>query len=69
MIQQNTISREFLIRLKLHDQPVYKITQEARVHPNTLSKLIHGMVPVKADDSRIVRLGSVLGLREDEVFE
>ncbi len=69
MIQAGTISREFLIRLKLHDQPAYRIAQQAGVHPNTLSKLIHGVMPVRADDSRLVSVGKVLGLDSDEVFE
>ncbi len=37
------ISRRFLVELKLHPEPAYRIAQQAGVNPSTLSKLIHGL--------------------------
>ena len=69
MMSKNKVSREFLIRLKLHSQPAYKIAQAAELHPNTLSKIINGMIPLKQDDPRVIRVGEVLGLAAEELFE
>ena len=63
------LSEQFLIRLNLHELPAYKIAQRAGVNPNTLSRLINGIDPVKAEDERIIAVGQVLGLRKDEIFE
>ena len=41
------LSQTFLIRLKLNDQPAYRIAQQAGVNPNTLSRLINGIEPIK----------------------
>lgn len=63
------VSREFKIRLKLHELPAYKIAQQAGVHHVTLSKLINGIDPVQPGDKRIVRVAKVLGLTCDEAFD
>ncbi len=52
-----TVSREFLIHLKLHELPAYKIAQWARVNPTTLSRLIHGIDKVQPSDPRIIAVG------------
>ncbi len=62
-------SQQFLIRLKLHESPAYKIAQEAGVNPNTLSRLINGIDPVKPGDERIVAVGQVIGLSPSECFK
>ena len=63
------ISETFIIRLKLHKEPAYRIAQMAGVNPTTLSKLIHGAEPIRPDDDRILRVGRILGLAPDEVFD
>lgn len=63
------LSRQFLIRLKFHALPAYKIAQKAGVNPNTLSRLINGIDPVKPQDERIISVGQVLGLSPSECFE
>ncbi len=63
------ISEVFIIRLKLHREPAYRIAQMAGVNPTTLSKLIHGAEPIRPSDDQIVRVGRILGLGEDEVFD
>ena len=63
------ISQTFIIRLKLHRDPAYRIAQMAGVNPTTLSKLINGAEPVRSDDDRILRVGRILGLEPDQVFD
>jgi plasmid maintenance system antidote protein VapI len=62
-------SRQFLICLKLHELPAYRIAQQAGVNPNTLSRLINGIDPVKPQDERIISVGRVLGLSPSECFK
>lgn len=62
------VSEQFLIRLKLHESPAYKIAQAAGVNPNTLSRLINGIDPVKPGDQRIVAVGRVLGVPPAQCF-
>jgi transcriptional regulator with XRE-family HTH domain len=64
-----TVSRQFLIRLKLHELPAYKIAQQAGVNPNTLSRLINGIDRVKPKDPRILAVGEIMGLSESQCFE
>ena len=47
------LSRQFLATLKLHELPAYRIAQLAGIDPNTLSKLINGIQPLKPNDERI----------------
>lgn len=63
------ISQTFIIRLKLHSEPAYRIAQMAGVNPTTLSKLINGAEPTRPDDDRIIRVGRILGLEPGEVFD
>ena len=62
------VSRRFLVELKLHPEPAYRIAQQAGINPTTLSKLIHGAEPIHQGDDRILRVGRVLGLESHEVF-
>jgi len=63
------ISQTFIIRLKLHSEPAYRIAQMAGVNPTTLSKLINGAEPIRPADDRILRVGRILGLEPEEVFD
>jgi hypothetical protein len=63
------ISREFKVRLKLNEQPAYKIAYQAGVNPTTLSKLVNGIEPLKPNDERIGRIATVLGMDPMEAFE
>jgi hypothetical protein len=63
------VSEKFLVRLKLHQLPGYRIAQMAGINPVTLSKLINGIEPLRPDDERIRRVGSIIGLKDSEVFE
>jgi plasmid maintenance system antidote protein VapI len=63
------VSRKFLIRVKLNEQPAYRIAQQAKIHPNTLSKLVHGAERIKPQDARVLAVGRVLGLSPEDCFE
>ncbi len=63
------ISKKLRIAIKLSPVRMYRLAQRAGLHPSTLSKLINGIMPVKPGDPRILRLGTLLGLTPDELFE
>ena len=62
------ISRKLIAAIKLNDEPAYKIAHKAGIDPSTLSKLICGIVKVKPGDSRVLKVGVVLGLGPEECF-
>ena len=41
---------------------------QAGIHPNMLSKLVNGAIPIRPGDERVIRVGEVLGLSPEEVF-
>ncbi len=63
------LSEEFLIRLKLHELPAYRLAQQAGVNPNVLSRLINGIEPMKPQDERIIAVGKVIGLAPSDCFK
>ncbi len=63
------LSEEFLIRLKLHELPAYRLAQQAGVNPNVLSRLINSIEPMKPQDERIISVGQVIGLAASECFK
>ena len=62
------VSQKLRERIKLSSVPAYKHALRAGCHPSTLSKLLHGAEPVRANDPRILAVGSQLGLTPDECF-
>jgi hypothetical protein len=68
MLKRRTLSREFLIAVKLADQPAYQIAIEAGLHPSTLSRLLNGAERVAPNDRRVVAVARVLGLRPEDCF-
>lgn len=63
------LSKQFIERLKLWPEPQYKVAIQAQVHPSLLSKWVIGAQPVKVGDNRIIRVGKILGLKSDEIFD
>ena len=49
-------------------KPAYKLAQQAGVNPNTLSRLINGIEPLKADDERIIAVGQIIGVSVEDCF-
>lgn len=62
------ISRTFFKRVKLSDEPAYKLAWKAGIHLVLLSKWLHGYEEPKPSDHRIVKLGKLLGLRPEGCF-
>jgi hypothetical protein len=63
------ISSKFKKTIKLNDEPAYRIAHQAGLDPNTLSKIICGIVKVKFGDPRVVAVGRILGISENECFD
>ena len=63
------VSRKFKIAVKMSETPAWKIAFAAGVHPNVLSKIMSGAVRIKTDDTRVIRIGAILGLSKKECFE
>ena len=64
-----SISQKLFHAIKLNPIPAYKISMQAGIHPNTLSKILHNAIPIRKDDKRILRIGEILGLTSGELFE
>ncbi|MEW6671780.1 MAG: hypothetical protein AB1427_08750 [Thermodesulfobacteriota bacterium] len=62
------VSQKLKVAIKLGDEPAYKIAYKAGIDPSTLSKLICGIVNVKAGDQRVINVGKVLGIPPEECF-
>lgn len=62
------VSQKLRERIKLSSVPAYKHALRAGCHPSTLSKLLHGAEPVRANDPRVVAVGCQLGLAPEECF-
>jgi len=67
--KQIMLSRQFKERLKLSTIPQYQIANRANVNPALLSKWVIGAQSVKIGDERLVRVGALLGLKPEEIFE
>jgi transcriptional regulator with XRE-family HTH domain len=63
------ISQKLKAAIKLSPVRAYKIAQEACLDPSTLSKIVCGIIKIKPGDSRIIRVGQILGIQPDECFE
>lgn len=63
------VSQKFITAIKLNPSPAYKIAWEAGVNPTMLSKLINGIERPKPNDQRIINVGKILGIPENECFE
>jgi len=63
------LSKKFKIAVKLDSRPQYRLAQLAKVNPTTLSQFLTGYVRPKRNDSRVLRIGKLLGLSPDDCFE
>ena len=62
------VSQEFIAAVKLSPLKGYQIAHKARLHPATLSKILHGIERVKPMDPRVLAVGQVLGLQPEQCF-
>ena len=63
------VSREFIIEVRMSDQPAYKTAKKAGIHPCTLSQIISGYTEVQPGDHRVLAVAQVLGLDGAACFE
>lgn len=63
------VSNKLKVAIKLADEPSYKIAHKAGINPSTLSKLVCGITKVQTGDSRVLKVGKVLGLKPEDCFE
>lgn len=63
------ISKKLIAAIKLNPVPAYKIAWFAGINPTMLSKLLNDIERPKPNDQRIINVGQVLGIPEDECFE
>ena len=63
------LSVRFIEKLKLSNEPAYRLAWRAGIHPNTLSKLVTGYLRPKQNDERLLHIGKLLGLKPTEVFQ
>jgi hypothetical protein len=63
------ISQKLKNTIRLSDKRHYLIAHQAGLHPSTLSRLICGIENVRPKDDRVIRLGKVLGVPEEECFQ
>jgi hypothetical protein len=63
------LSETFLARLRSSQTPMYRLAAKAGTDPFWVSRLVSAALAVKARDERIVRLGRLVGLGPNEVFE
>lgn len=62
------VSEIFKQKIKLSSLRAYEIAQLAGVHPTTLSRIINGIDRVEAGDKRVIAIGRIVGLKEEECF-
>jgi len=64
-----SVSRKFIVAVKMSDVPAYRLAHMAGIDPNVLSKITRGIIMVKPGDDRVLKVGAVLGLSPEECFE
>jgi hypothetical protein len=68
VVLYSMLSPEFVRRIKLANEPAYRIANRAAIHPCTLSKLLNGQERIKSGDARVIAIGRVVGLSAEECF-
>jgi|GEM_PF-1006336 len=63
------LSEKFKARVWLDERKMWQIAFAAQVNPGILSRMINGYEKIKQDDQRVIRVGKVLGMNENELFE
>jgi hypothetical protein len=62
------ISQKWRTAVKLSPMRNYRLAFKAGLHPSTLSKLLNGIEKIKPNDPRVLRIGRMLGVPDDECF-
>jgi hypothetical protein len=65
---EKMVSETLKAKVRLSNLKQYQIAHLVNIHPTTLSRIINGIEIVKDGDKRIIAIGKVLGLAEEECF-
>jgi len=63
------VSRIFKIAVKLADIPAWKIARQAGIPATDLYKLMSGATIARPGNTKVIRVGKILGLKPEECFE
>ena len=63
------VSKAFKIAVKLADRPAWKIAQQAEIPATDLYKLMSGATIARPGNTKVIRVGKILGLKPEECFE
>jgi hypothetical protein len=63
------ISDKFKLAIKTSPFKAYEIAHQAEIHPSVLSRIICGIEKVRPDDKRVIAVGRILGIEDDDCFE
>lgn len=63
------ISRRLFERVKLADEHAADLARKAGLSPSTLSLILHRRRMVRMNDPRILKLGRLVKLKKEELFE
>ena len=62
------VSQKFINAVKLDERKSYEIAHAAGLHSTILSKLVTGIEKVKKGDQRVLAVGRVLGIPDEDLF-
>jgi hypothetical protein len=63
------VSQKLIVAIKLSSKPAYKIAWSTGINPTMLSRLINGIEKPKPNDPRVLAIGKVLGIPENDCFQ
>jgi hypothetical protein len=63
------VSRRLIEAVKLFDKPAYQIAILAELRAETLSKLLHGALPLRLGDPRVLAIAKVVGVAPEAAFQ
>lgn len=66
---RRVISQKLITAILLSREKRYILARKANLHPAYFSQIIHGHIPLKPDDERVLRIGKVLNIPKEELFE
>jgi hypothetical protein len=69
MAHPTKISRKLFEKVKLDDRKQFEIAREAGICATTFSQIIRGIVLTRPGDTRVLRIGELVGISPDECYE
>lgn len=69
LMNTTTLSPKLRAAIRAHTGQQWRLAQSVGVHPSTLSNWLSGAVRPRPWDSRVTKLGALLGLAPDECID